>query len=265
MNRLSHQQWDSLHRMILQVHDAKNKQELLQYIVHYFPEAMGINYAVWHELDETDPNQNKDIYLPQEYVEPLISVQDRFAANLANHPVVSGLEIGRDLIFPKDQVYSMSDFGSDFEIKENPIVKEFYSHLECKDSSSAQLTDPKFSNIFVCFNGMKNFTAEQKHMMQILREHITIAFRNLYRINELRVENENSMSMLDFDTLTKREKEVLPLILDGKTNYEIAIILSISKRTIEKHVASIIEKANVENRKVLISTFRFKKTPGNDT
>ena len=39
--------------------------------------------------------------------------------------------------------------------------------------------------------------------------------------------------------LSKRQREVLPLLLEGATNIEIAHKLSISPRTVEKHVAAI--------------------------
>ena len=48
--------------------------------------------------------------------------------------------------------------------------------------------------------------------------------------------------------LTRRETEVLTWITQGKTNYEIGVILNISPRTICKHVQRILNKLKVENR-----------------
>lgn len=259
MSRLSHKQWSSLHRMSLQIHDCANEDELIQRVVFHFPKTLDINYAVWHELDEQNPNENKAIYVPEEYKHALKSVQDRFIPNLASHPIVSGLGIGSDFIFPKNKVYSMDDFASRSQIKETPIMKEFYSHLDCKDNSCIQMTDPKHANVFMCFNTTSKFTSEQKLSLQVIREHVSLAFKNFRRNDSLTERYRESMPMLDYNSLTKREKEVLPYLLYGKTNQEIAIILGISKRTVEKHVATIIDKAGVENRKVLISAFRFYK------
>jgi DNA-binding NarL/FixJ family response regulator len=48
--------------------------------------------------------------------------------------------------------------------------------------------------------------------------------------------------------LTARETEVLNWIAQGKTNYEIGVILSARTRTICKHVERILSKLCVENR-----------------
>ncbi len=47
--------------------------------------------------------------------------------------------------------------------------------------------------------------------------------------------------------LTKKEKQILKLILTGKTNSEISAILQNSKRTIETHRFNLMKKMNVKN------------------
>jgi NarL family two-component system response regulator LiaR len=52
---------------------------------------------------------------------------------------------------------------------------------------------------------------------------------------------------IGFD-LTKREKEVLELLVDGKSNNEIAILLSISLATVRFHLTNIYSKLGAKNR-----------------
>ena len=48
--------------------------------------------------------------------------------------------------------------------------------------------------------------------------------------------------------LSTREREVLELIAEGKTNHDIADKLFISERTVKFHVSSILSKLKVKNR-----------------
>jgi DNA-binding NarL/FixJ family response regulator len=50
------------------------------------------------------------------------------------------------------------------------------------------------------------------------------------------------------DPLTPREQEVVKLIAEGHTSEEIAEILVISKKTVERHRANILEKLGMRNR-----------------
>ena len=76
------------------------------------------------------------------------------------------------------------------------------------------------------------------------------------------VENEVSNNTKDMNSkteetinLTRREKEILSYLLDGKTNKEVSLILDISLNTVNNHVANIYEKSGVKNRVELVNKF----------
>ena len=48
--------------------------------------------------------------------------------------------------------------------------------------------------------------------------------------------------------LTKREIEVLTLVIEGKASKEVADMLYVSKRTVDFHLANIYDKLQVTNR-----------------
>ena len=54
------------------------------------------------------------------------------------------------------------------------------------------------------------------------------------------------------DVLTPREKEVLRLVSGGSTNREIADVLFLSVRTVEKHRQALIRKLNLSSREDLV-------------
>lgn len=51
-----------------------------------------------------------------------------------------------------------------------------------------------------------------------------------------------------FISLTRREAEVLELVLEGRSSREMATTLFCSKRTVDFHLARIYEKLRVSNR-----------------
>jgi FixJ family two-component response regulator len=50
-----------------------------------------------------------------------------------------------------------------------------------------------------------------------------------------------------FPALTPREREVMELVVAGRHNREIALLLDISARTVEVHKARLMDKLNVDN------------------
>jgi len=58
--------------------------------------------------------------------------------------------------------------------------------------------------------------------------------------------------------LTPREREVLELVTQGKSNKEIAVALSIAENTVKNHLKNILEKLHLENR-VQAATFALRE------
>ncbi len=65
-----------------------------------------------------------------------------------------------------------------------------------------------------------------------------------------------------YDCLTKREKEVLGFIGDGKTNQEIADAMRLSVHTVQSHRSNIMKKLGLHNRAQLV-TFAARVGPAN--
>src|SRR6188508_194201 len=66
--------------------------------------------------------------------------------------------------------------------------------------------------------------------------------------SKVRIQLRRAENPLGSLGLTPRETEVLTWIAQGKTNYEIGVILSACTGTICKHVQRILVKLSVENR-----------------
>ena len=53
---------------------------------------------------------------------------------------------------------------------------------------------------------------------------------------------------MDKNILTKREKEVLNLLISNKTTKDIANILNISEKTVRNHISNAMQKLGVKGR-----------------
>jgi DNA-binding NarL/FixJ family response regulator len=66
------------------------------------------------------------------------------------------------------------------------------------------------------------------------------------------LEQSKAGSFDPHDTLTPRQREVLQSAAEGKTNVEIAALLSISQRTVENHRAALMQRLGLQNHTDLI-------------
>jgi DNA-binding NarL/FixJ family response regulator len=74
---------------------------------------------------------------------------------------------------------------------------------------------------------------------------------NVERVDDL-LRKPTQIAPDPYDLLTVREREIVALVVEGRTSQEIAVQLSLSSRTVEVHRAHIMKKLNVENIASLI-------------
>lgn len=97
--------------------------------------------------------------------------------------------------------------------------------------------------LLIFFGVIRRLISEQASVSQEKKIDIPIKEEDIKSICE---------NICGYDSLTNREKEVLPLILEGKMRKEIADELSITESTAKKHCSAIYKKLEVENKKELL-------------
>lgn len=144
-------------------------------------------------------------------------------------------------------------------------VNQDHAFLKTCLATGSAITREKFKKDFVnnmdefdcglklCFNGSNyanggvfplsgeadRFTDQHKNMLDILTPHLQQAL--------LRVSGCPSAREC-LNALSEREREVLAWMKQGKTNWEISVILDISERTVKFHVQNIERKLNAVNK-----------------
>ena len=114
----------------------------------------------------------------------------------------------------------------------------------------------------------RNFTLREVALVTQLRPHVERAYLALRQLADLRSRLEKAQAILAAAGhvvhparqvaagLTPREGEVLHWVSQGKRNGEVALILGISLRTVEKHVEHLFAKLGVETRTALAAVAR---------
>jgi DNA-binding response OmpR family regulator/DNA-binding CsgD family transcriptional regulator len=103
------------------------------------------------------------------------------------------------------------------------------------------LSDIKSADTFVLASDLSPLKLQFSYVGQVAPEEI------LLRLVEGEIENDNLVLKRKLQ-LTQRESEVLMWIARGKSNRDIAEILSLSPRTVNKHLEQVYAKLGVENR-----------------
>jgi len=97
----------------------------------------------------------------------------------------------------------------------------------------------------------KDFTEEERLVLNLLAPHIAQAYKNSAAYEKARqafTGLESSRQSLKSYGLTYREEDVLYWVAQGKTNAETARILNMAPGTVKIHLEKIYQKLGVENR-----------------
>lgn len=155
-------------------------------------------------------------------------------------PIMSGIEalkiINKDDLKTKAIVLSMHD--SEEYILES-INANAMGYL-LKDSSKAEI----LKAIYTVYNGEKYFSGD---ISNILVNNLLKKSNSSNSTTKTEESLQNVSTPSEAHTLTKREIEILHLVLLGRTNKEISEELNKSKRTVETHRFNLMKKLNVKN------------------
>jgi DNA-binding NarL/FixJ family response regulator len=105
-------------------------------------------------------------------------------------------------------------------------------------------------------NGVKGYVDESASALEFVNA-IRVIHQGLVwtsrRILAMFIERStrNSKRLIGRADFTKREREVLEMLVDGRSNKEIAQPLGIEERTVKSHVAKLMRKVGVQNRIML--------------
>lgn len=123
-------------------------------------------------------------------------------------------------------------------------------HCQCFEWSH----NPRNRNavVRIILRKSSNLSRRARMLLREVGDHIEQAARMAAFISALQdlksVSGRSDQSLESTFDLSTRECQVAQWLAEGKSNPEIALILKLSRRTVEKHVEHILPKLGVENR-----------------
>ena len=168
-------------------------------------------------------------------------LEARVRAYLWQHPVLEHLR-GR----PRNVVMQPTDLISQRQFRRTDLYAQCFRPAGMEYQIAAGLSWPgRVGGFAVNRPRPRNFTAREVALVQHLRPHVERAFAAALRA---------AAPPPAMEGLTPRQGEVLRWLGVGKRNAEIATILGISSRTVEKHVEQVFDKLGVETRSAAAAT-----------
>jgi len=145
-----------------------------------------------------------------------------------NMPEMDGIEATREglKLNPDIKIIALSMYGEE----------EYYYKMVDAGAKGFVLKDSDISEVK---DAILTVSRGGSYFSQELLYHVILKFKNR--------ESESKSA-----SLSKREKEILLKICEGLSNQEIAESLFISKRTVDKHRANLLDKTNSKNTASLI-------------
>lgn len=218
------------------VRPAKNIRFHIQQQLHLF---FGYHSSIFWDIDDEGNLSNPSAYF----------IDDQFmSVYLKEFHQIDVLHPKKYLpLFLERNILRISDIMSWKEYEKSYYYQFLMKRYGFYDQLGIVFT---YNNLPIGAIGMAKHES-QKHFTELdcMRFHYLSKIISSVLLHEIRNEWKHSL-------LSKREKEVVKLVKEGKTNAAIAKELHVSINTVKKHLQNIYQKYNVQNRIQLIEKLR---------
>jgi DNA-binding NarL/FixJ family response regulator len=146
-------------------------------------------------------------------------------------PVLNGLETTRKIVqtHPRTQVLILTMHQSDEVVRE--VLKAGARGYVLKSDADQHL-----------INAIETLLQHKPFLTSEVTNTVLVKYLN----------GNDAASPEQDNRLTPREREIVQLLSEGKTNKEIAVLLDISTRTVETHRANVMHKLGMESLSDLV-------------
>jgi DNA-binding CsgD family transcriptional regulator len=150
----------------------------------------------------------------------------------------------------------ISDFLTRQEFRRREIYYDWFVPWETEHELEVGIRSPLWHTKTFSFARGKewpDFDERDRCVLNVLQPHLTHMYRNAKLRGQVLDDSDDAAVAAG---LTAREREVLALVREGKTNAQIAAELWIAPGTVRKHLENIYEKLGVQSRTAALARVR---------
>ena len=240
---LSHRDFDAVQRTILEIYAHRDAKAFRHAVPDILLKVLPAEYFL---ILDCDVDMSARTVKVTNYSESAVRMNADVIARMErfgfDHPFTQYSMATAD-----PTALKVSDFFTMRQFLNTPLYNEFYRHMGIERVLGIAAPWPFGITTLnaVRRRTERDFTERDRLVLNLLRPHFSQARKNADLRTAAQAAGGRSLQSYN---LTPREAEVAQWLARGKTNLEIAIVLRMRPRTVEKHVEKILEKLGVENR-----------------
>jgi len=239
--RLSQRDFDLLQRTLLELYQFRELEAFRRVVPQLFFKLVPSNHFIFITYDINSCNgcvKTIDCLESQPRVTP--EALSQWERRFWEHPFAKYFAEAR-----APTALMFSDFFTSIQLRNTPFWELVCKIFECDRVVSLPLMTAAGMSSVSLARHATHFTERDRLILNLLRPHFSRAQRNAELAT---TRGSKAGPPLAAYGLLPREIEVAHWVGQGKTNPEIAMILKLSPRTVEKHLERILAKLGVENR-----------------